>query len=450
MKRRLLMSLAKAAACGLFVVTTLAQAATTVTTTAIQTITGAKTFSGSCKALLAGSTSGTTCLNAPAIAGSTTQIVFPAAAGTLATLAGTETFTNKSIAYGQLTGLGTGVSTWLGTPTGANLVSALSSGGGTATFLRADGAFATAGSTTSASDLSSGTLNCARTPALTGDVTTSAGSCATAIASSAVTTTTINANAVTNAKAAQMAAHTHKGNNTGSTADPLDLTATQLTAELNAVVGDSGSGGTKGLVPAPGIGAAAANKFLSAAGDFAAIPGVAGASLSLLEQHTASNSTTLDFTTCISSTYDEYRFELINVMPATNATALWMRMGTGAGPTIDTGANYSWESTVITGAASAITGTSGATKIQFHYTTHQSNSASWGIVGHFNLYSPGSASMFKQIHGQMHSSSSDPLRARWDFAGAYESATAVTGVQFLMSSGNITSGTIRCYGIAKS
>lgn len=43
-------------------------------------------------------------------------------------------------------------------------------------------------------------------------------------------------------------------------------TPTQLTSDLDAMTGDSGSGGVKGLVPAPATGDAAANKFLNADG----------------------------------------------------------------------------------------------------------------------------------------------------------------------------------------
>lgn len=82
---------------------------------------------------------------------------------------------------------------------------------------------------------------------------------------------TIQTNVVSNSKLAQMPTLTIKGNNTGITADPLDLTTTQTTAILDVFVGDSGSGGTKGLVPAPLAGDTVANKFLKADGTFAQI-----------------------------------------------------------------------------------------------------------------------------------------------------------------------------------
>lgn len=70
----------------------------------VQTVTGAKTFGGVGavgKFILAGSTSGTTILNAAATAGSGT-VVLPTT-GTLSTLDGTETFTNKTLTSPVLT-----------------------------------------------------------------------------------------------------------------------------------------------------------------------------------------------------------------------------------------------------------------------------------------------------------------------------------------------------------
>lgn len=47
---------------------------------------------------------------------------------------------------------------------------------------------------------------------------------------------------------------------------PVDLTGAQVTAIIDTVVGDSGAGGTKGLVPAPAAGDAAAGRYLKADG----------------------------------------------------------------------------------------------------------------------------------------------------------------------------------------
>jgi hypothetical protein len=86
----------------------------------------------------------------------------------------------------------------------------------------------------------------------------------TAFVTAAVAGVAVADNSITNAKLADMAAATIKGSIAGG--DPADLTATQTTALLNNMVGDSGAGGTKGLVPAAAAGDAAASKFLKADG----------------------------------------------------------------------------------------------------------------------------------------------------------------------------------------
>lgn len=168
----------------LFLLSFSLSAQTVLTTTANQTITGVKTFSGSNKLCLKDpGDADLACIVAQAISGAQT-ITLPAVTGTLATLAGTETLTNKSIVATQLTG----------------------------------------------------TIDCARLPALTGDVTTSG--CAATVAT---------------------------------------------------LVGDSGSGGTKGLVPAPGSGDAAANKYLKADGTWATVAGASAGGSDTQVQYNSSS-----------------------------------------------------------------------------------------------------------------------------------------------------------------
>lgn len=111
-------------------------------------------------------------------------------------------------------------------------------------------------------------LAVARTISTTGDVTvTTGGFNGTANVTGVAA---ISANAVTLAQMAQFATNGLMGNNSGAASNPLLLTVAQATALLNAVVGDSGAGGTKGLVPAPSVGDGALGKMLSAAGVWSA------------------------------------------------------------------------------------------------------------------------------------------------------------------------------------
>jgi hypothetical protein len=93
-----------------------------------------------------------------------------------------------------------------------------------------------------------------QTITLTGDVT---GSGTGSFAS------TIAAGVVTNAKLADMTGTVIKGRSSGTGA-PTDLSMVSVNAMLPVFVGDSGSGGTQGLVLAPTVGSAAAKKFLRA------------------------------------------------------------------------------------------------------------------------------------------------------------------------------------------
>lgn len=119
------------------------------------------------------------------------------------------------------------------------------------------GTLATA-SSVNLSTQATGTLQAAQAPAHTGDVTSSAGSLALTIANSAVT----------NAKMANMANNTIKGNVSGSAAAPSDLSQTQVTAMINTFTSL-----LSGAVPASGGGT---TNFLRADGTWAAPAGGGG------------------------------------------------------------------------------------------------------------------------------------------------------------------------------
>lgn len=149
----------------------------------------------------------------------------------------------------------------------------------------------------------------------------------------AVTTAKIADNGVTNAKLAQMPASTFKGNNTGATANAVDLTATQATAMLNTFTSSA-----QGLVPASGGGT---STFLRADGTFAAPTGAVYRNLVTLSADVVNNNSTantladvtgLSFAVTAGVTY---RFEamIAYTSAATNTGSRWTINGP-ASPTL--------------------------------------------------------------------------------------------------------------------
>lgn len=170
-----------------------------------------------------------------------------------------------------------------------------------------------------------------------------------------------------------------------------------------------------------------------------------GGGLVLLEQHTASASASLDFTTAISSTYDDYLIEFVNIVPASNTVDLSLRMSTNGGSSYDSGANYSRTYFAQSGVTFSGIGTTGQTSILIANSIN--NTANWSFNGSWRLFNPG-GSIYKIVDGKGWGLAA---AARYQFSGggAYEVTTAVDAFQFFFSSGNIASGTIRVYGLEK-
>lgn len=231
------------------------------------------------------------------------------------------------------------------------------------------------------------------------------------------TVLTVDADVVTNTKLANMAAATIKGSVAGG--DPADLDADDASDILDG-----------------------------AADPFIRTSAASSGALVLLEQYTASSSASLNFTTCISATYDEYMIEFVGVILATDGADFRMRMSTDGGSSYDSGNNYAWAANQT---APAFTGPIGANTAAFIvlFNAFDTTVSQSSMSGSWKLFNTGSTALYKGVVGQMSAWKNDGNFFNNTGAGFYKITTAVNAFQFLSSSGNIASGTIRVYGVAK-
>ena len=122
-------------------------------------------------------------------------------------------------------------------------------------------------------------------------------------------------------------------------------------------------------------------------------------------------------------------------------------MSTDGGATYDSGSNYSWNNIALGGGLVAVGNQNDTSIALANYgvdTTDAANSAS-GMV---TLSLP--ASKYPRLYGQVNKSydSGYPAEGEVHF-GVYKITTPVTAFQILAVSGNLASGVIRVYGVAK-
>lgn len=169
------------------------------------------------------------------------------------------------------------------------------------------------------------------------------------------------------------------------------------------------------------------------------------AGMVLLSSQSASASAQIDFTSCMSSEFFSYLFDLTDIVPATDGTDLWMRVSTDNGSTfIATG--YDW--LVAQNSSSALTpaGTTGLADTKFRIANSIDNTDG-GWSGQIRVPTGGANNPGPFWSGTWRSGAS--IITHGTGGGKSTGATSTNAIRFLMASGNITSGTFRMYGLRK-
>ena len=185
----------------------------------------------------------------------------------------------------------------------------------------------------------------------------------------------------------------------------------------------------------------------------AALTGISAGGLRFISSTDLSSDATADFTGFAAGTYDSYVFDLSNVIPASDNVNLLFRTSTNGGATYDaTSGQYEWansESRVGTSYTALGSTSSGSTAIQINCNTIGSAAGEGGVSGSLQLFGPHLAQeTCCTFHGGTVSTSGNWANVIGQ--GARLSAADVDAVRFLMSSGNLESGTITMYGKVNS
>lgn len=234
--------------------------------------------------------------------------------------------------------------------------------------------------------------------------------------------------------------------NTGGTLETTALAFSKFTQTLDAMVGDSGSGGTKGLVPAPASGDAAGLKFLKADGTWAVPAGTSsGASggLAKLATQTASSSSSLEFT--VDNTYAVHLLKLTNLIPSADGNYLIIEVSTDGGSSWSTTGYKRAGAVYGSGGVSALSTSSAAASVVVGGVVESTSTP--GLCGSVEMHGLGSTATAKTfISGAGILASNDGDYYTFQLTSWWVSSTAVNKIRVRYDSGaNIASGVARLY-----
>lgn len=184
-------------------------------------------------------------------------------------------------------------------------------------------------------------------------------------------------------------------------------------------------------------------RYCSATNTWSAYGG--SGALVLLEQHTASSSSVLNFTSWYSSSYDVYKLEFVSMTVSVNVATIQVQVSTDGGSTYDTGSNYDWQSWAMVFNGSGASG--GNAQTSWTFVSGIDNAANAAGVGSFTLFDPANTSLYKYFTGLSNIYNSARPAVGQMVSGAYLSTSAYNAFRVQPSSGTF-SGIVRVYGVS--
>ena len=185
--------------------------------------------------------------------------------------------------------------------------------------------------------------------------------------------------------------------------------------------------------------------------------GDVGGSLVLISETTASNSSAVNFTSGLDSTYKEYQFHFTDIHPASGNSAFMFNLSA------DGGSNYNvtkttsafWaahneagsDSNLYYRTSEDLAQSTADQKLSVEVTFPASVDDDNSFSGILHLFDPSSTTFVKHfISDGNHYASNYSTRS---FVAGYGNTTsAINAITFKMSTGNIATGTIKMYGVS--
>lgn len=189
--------------------------------------------------------------------------------------------------------------------------------------------------------------------------------------------------------------------------------------------------------------------------DGTAVVAAGGGAWNLLSTQTASNSSSLDITADIDSTYKIYKIEITDLVPVNDNVSIYMRMGDSSG--FDTGStDYSWATFGSYSTATNWTFTSSLSDdddaaIRLAIVQNSpfvGNASGEGFNASLTL-NRSTTGVFPSVRGLVFYIDRDGNENGANIFGARVSGITLDRIQIYATSGNLNTGTMSLYGISQ-